>query len=149
MNYSFDYLKKNISLVDYLKKAGFKPTKKSSQNYPTLFNENTGELFIIKENDTSPDIMAVLKSPEGEVIDLSGAQVKTYMSDYSGEEIIINADAQIIDALEGKVVYSWTEGDTQKPGRYKLEFEVTFADGKVQTYPNQGYIEIEITEDIV
>ena len=44
--------------------------------------------------------------------------------------------------------YIWDAADTATVGSYQAEFEVTFAGGAVETFPNNGYIRVEITDDI-
>lgn len=104
--------------------------------------------FGIKQNDTAPNIMGILKDENDEVIDISGASVRFHMSDYAGEEVMIDAEAAIEDAENGVVYYDWQEGDTAEAGEFKAEFEVTYSDGKVETFPNEGYIIIAISEEV-
>jgi hypothetical protein len=39
-------------------------------------------------------------------------------------------------------------GDTDTAGTYWAEFEVTFGDGRVETYPNRGYLTVNIEPDL-
>jgi len=55
----------------------------------------------------------------------------------------VDAAASIVSsARDGKVQYDWSEGDTDVTGVYLGEFEITFADGKVCTWPTEGDFEI-------
>lgn len=103
--------------------------------------------FTIKQNDTSPGIRAVLKDSQGEAVDLSGARVNFHLADPRGE-VIINETALIINGPEGVVSYGWKAGDTARAGNYRAEWEVEFADGKVETFPNHGYIKIKIIKEL-
>lgn len=38
--------------------------------------------------------------------------------------------------------------DTDTAGRFEAEFEVTYADGAVETFPNDGFIVVQIGPDI-
>ena len=46
------------------------------------------------------------------------------------------------------VQYNWVAADSNTIGTYTAEFEVTYPDTTVETFPNNGYIRIEITDDI-
>ncbi len=60
----------------------------------------------------------------------------------------VDAPAVIEDADNGIVYYSWDAADTDTIGSYEAEFEVTFTGGEIETFPNNRYIEVEITDDI-
>ena len=103
--------------------------------------------FRIKRNDTSPNIEYYLKDSDGNKKDITGASVKFYMKE-PNDDIVIDADAIIVDASEGRVKYSWSVSDTDKAGSYYAEWEVTFDSGKIETWPNEGFIVVKIDEDI-
>lgn len=103
--------------------------------------------FYIKQNDTSPTIRATLKGAGNATLNLSGASVYFRMKRSSGDTLIEGA-AEIFDPTEGTVQYAWEAGDTSVAGTYKAEFELTYSDGKVETFPNLGSISITITPEI-
>ena len=103
--------------------------------------------FRIKQNDTSPQIEAVLSSAAGTPIDLNGASVRFHMR-RAGAAVVIDAAATIVTAAAGLVRYSWTAGDTDTAGSYQAEFEVTYSDATVETFPNTANLEIVIMEDV-
>jgi hypothetical protein len=81
-------------------------------------------------------------------IDLSGAAVELYVYDNREDSIIIDGGSvTVTDAANGLVEYEWQDSDTQTVGLHKGEFVVTYADGEL-TVPNDGFIPVEITEDI-
>jgi len=49
----------------------------------------------------------------------------------------------------GRVRYAWQTGDTDTPGTFQGEFEVTYSTGEIETFPNDGFLAIEIIDDIV
>jgi len=103
--------------------------------------------FYLKRNDTSPAIQVVLRDSSGTAISLAGATVKFLMYDRYGTEVV-NASATVEDAAGGVVQYDWIAADTAAAGFYKAEFEVTYADATVETFPNYEYINIHIQEDL-
>ena len=104
--------------------------------------------FYIKQNDTSPPIRATLKDGDSVAIDLTGASVRFHMRSISGGAAVVDADATIINAAGGIVQYNWIADDTNTIGSYQAEFEVTYADSKIETFPNDGYVRIEVIDDI-
>lgn len=104
--------------------------------------------FYIKQNDTSPNLRAILKDGDEVAVNLTGATIRFHMRTVGGETAVVDADASIVTAESGIVQYIWDAADTATVGSYQAEFEVTFADTSVETFPNNGYIRIEITDDI-
>ena len=47
-----------------------------------------------------------------------------------------------------ELVYEWESEDTDTPGTWYGQFEVTKVSGKVQTYPTNEYITVTIDEDL-
>ena len=61
----------------------------------------------------------------------------------------IEKAATLADAANGAVEYAWATGDTNlPPAEYDAEFEVVFASGEVQTFPTEGYLPVEIINDL-
>lgn len=66
----------------------------------------------------------------------------------AGQPVVQAATATIVDGSAGSVRYSRASGDTDTVGAYQAEFQVTYSDGKIESFPNDGYIAVEITDDI-
>ena len=103
--------------------------------------------FQIKQNDTSPQLDAVLSDAAGVAIDLGFGSVRFHMR-RAGGAVVIDAAATIVTAASGLVRYVWIAGDTDTAGSYQAEFEVTYADGAVETFPNSSNIQIDIMSDL-
>lgn len=96
--------------------------------------------FTIKCGDTDPALRYALHP---ETVDLSGASVVFNMV---GQ--IVRAPARIVTASPPVVEYAWQAGDTDEAGRKSAEFEVTYADGAVGTFPNADHLVINIVPDL-
>jgi hypothetical protein len=105
--------------------------------------------FYIKQNDTSPKIQATLKDGDGDVINLTDAIVRFHMREIGETTTTTDASATVVSpATSGVVQYNWAADDTDTVGSYQAEFEVEYGDGSIETFPNNGYIRVEITDDI-
>ncbi|UKS30164.1 phage baseplate upper protein [Paenibacillus sp. HWE-109] len=100
----------------------------------------------IKRYDTRTAVKATLKSPSGASVDLTDATVKFSMVKYS--TTIVNREADIIDALTGKVAFVFDREELAETGTMKAEFQVAYPDGSVETFPNSGYITINIEANL-
>lgn len=107
--------------------------------------------FSIKEGDTSPSISYTL-SPE--TVILTGATVVFNMVDRAGVAKISRGSCSITDNGDGTatgtptVQYNWTADDTDTAGLYRAEFEVTYSDSTVETFPNSDFIAVNVTKDL-
>ena len=104
--------------------------------------------FFIKQNDTSPILQADLKDGNNSAVDVTGATIAFKMRPVSSSAATVNSAAAIIDGSAGSVKYEWQSSDTATAGSYFAEFQVTFSNGKIETFPNGDYIQITILDDI-
>lgn len=104
-------------------------------------------MFRIKQNDTSPAIKALLKDGRKRPINLNGASIRFHMKD-ENENVVVDDEAEVLDEEKGEVVYYWKENDTNLVGTCLAEFQVTYNDGKIETFPNTNYIRIGIIAEI-
>ncbi|SHL80854.1 hypothetical protein SAMN05444389_101453 [Paracoccus solventivorans] len=95
--------------------------------------------FYIKRGDTAPALRYALLP---ETVDLSGASV-AFVMDGLGRQ-----PAHVIEARPAVVQYDWQPGDTDRSGLHRAEFEVTYSDGAIETWPNAGYLLVQISEDL-
>nr|BDD47229.1 hypothetical protein 3 [Bacillaceae bacterium] len=100
----------------------------------------------LKRNDTKDGIQYRITAPNGEPIDLTGTSIRFLMG--KGNTLLTNAPATILDAENGYVIYYLTDTDTLKAGVFHAEFEVTYSDGKIKTYPSNGYINVNIKANL-
>lgn len=104
--------------------------------------------FYIKQNDTGPAMLATLQDANGNAINLTGASVRFHMRSICGGNPVVDASATIVTPTSGIVRYNWVAADTDTVGTYQAEFEVTYADASIETFPNDGYIAVQIIDDI-
>ena len=104
--------------------------------------------FYIKQNDTVPSLRAALENGSGDAVDLTNATCNFHMRAIGSTTVVVDGVAQIVNEATGIVQYNWIADDTDTIGSYQAEFEVTYPDGTIETFPNNGYIRVEITDDI-
>ena len=104
--------------------------------------------FYIKQNDTSPSMLATLQDANDVAVDLTSASVRFHLRPISSNTVKVDQAATIVTAVDGLVRYDWQAADTDTTGSYQAEFEVTYADASIETFPNDGYIRVEIISDI-
>lgn len=104
--------------------------------------------FNIKQNDTSPSLQATLKDAQLVPVNITAATVKLHMKSLDGV-VKINETMTITDALNGVVQYDWQAGDTDTVGTYYVEFQVTYADASVETFPNNGNLVVSVVRELI
>ena len=62
--------------------------------------------------------------------------------------MIVGGAANVTGALTGQVRYAWNGSYTASIGTYEGEFEATYSEGTVETFSNNGFFSIEITDDL-
>lgn len=103
--------------------------------------------FSIKQNDTSPSLQVTLKDSSLAVIDLTGATVRFHMKSVDGT-LKIDALMTVTNVSGGVCQYNWQVGDTDTVGTYYVEFEVTYADASVETFPNNGSKTVKVVREL-
>lgn len=87
------------------------------------------------QGDTAPDITAVIHEEDDPtvVVDLTGASVRFQMRRQDDRRYQVNSAGEVIDAVNGRVSYSWAANDLSTPGTYYVQWEVTYQGGRIQT----------------
>lgn len=108
--------------------------------------------FTIKRGDRLPVLEAVCidkdTDPDTPVDLTSAASVKFIMRKQGSSTTKVSATATFGNRPDGEVYYEWAANDTDTAGDFDGEFELTWSDGKVQTFPNNGHIRIKIRGDL-
>ena len=98
---------------------------------------------------TTVSVKETLKDGDGNVINLTDASVRFHMRAIDATSSTVDADGSVVSPATGGVVqYAWASGDTATTGMDSAEFEVTYGDGSIETFPNYDYIRVEIIDDI-
>jgi hypothetical protein len=107
--------------------------------------------FCYKQGDTLPEIQATLKDADGVAVDLTGAAVMFHLRRWASTEVLIEEEAEIVSpATSGVVKYTLTEDDIAllTYGLHPMEFEVTFSDESVLTFPNDSHLTLMVKGEI-
>ena len=104
--------------------------------------------FTLKRNDRLPALRVTCKQADGTVFDLTGCTVAFHLRNQATGSTKVNSAATLVTAASGIVEYQWAAIDVDTAGLYHAEFEVTQS-GKTITFPNNGHLVVEITEDLV
>jgi hypothetical protein len=97
--------------------------------------------FVIRQGDTAPRL-----SQELPVDDLTDADVRLHLH---GLTVVDDRDLEAeVDDDGSTVFYDWAPEDTELAGYYSAEWQVTFADGKVQTFPSGGVYLVQVVEQV-
>jgi len=101
----------------------------------------------IKQNDTRDAVRAQLLDANEEIVDLTDAESVSFQMGRKGKTKV-DGEGEIVNETEGRVKYEWQDGDTDTADVFKGEFRVEYLDGTVQTFPNNDWIKVVVTEDI-
>ena len=108
--------------------------------------------FQIKQADTSPSISYDLTYDDLTKPDLTGATVIFRWKPVDGgtaKQGVAVVDGDGTGVNPARVRYVWVSGDTSVAGSHNAEWEVTFAGGKIGTFPNgPTFISLLITDDL-
>lgn len=106
--------------------------------------------FSIKRNDTGPALRKFLEFSDGTAQDLTGATVRFIYqnADGTGSATVGGGTVTVIDATAGELQYEWQAADTATARLVHAEFEVTTSGGDVLTFPNAGFIVVDVVADL-
>jgi len=103
-------------------------------------------VFEIKQNDSSPKLVYKLAPP----VPLGGATAVFNMYPVTAPKGTspLSREPAIIEDPDGALGFEFTTSHTAVSGVFWGEFEVTYSDGTVESFPNRGYIDIKIRPDL-
>lgn len=107
------------------------------------------DVAYIRQNDTSPTADIICKDNDGNVVPVTGATVIFRMKKVRSDTLKVESAGSVVDGAAGHIRYAWVTGDTDTPGRYECEFQVTFSDGSIETFRNgENNLKIQITPEL-
>jgi hypothetical protein len=107
-------------------------------------------VHTIKQGDLFPPIDEIVKDENNVVVDVTGATIKFSMRkarDPTSIKIALIAGS-VINGPLGKIRYQPAGSDTDTPGTYEGEFQVTPAAGNAMRVPTDGYITVVVEEKV-
>lgn len=107
--------------------------------------------ITVKRNDTWPPVRFTLEerneeSGEKEPIDLTGALKVLFIM--RSETALVTGTCKLTHATAGSGEYVWGLLDTKEDGTYRVEFEIEWTATHFQSVPNEGYLQIIVSEDL-
>ena len=110
--------------------------------------------YAKRGDDGSITPETVLQDGDGNAVNINGGTVRFLMRAPGAATAKVSEDAENLqegdgsDGSKGKVGYIWQEADLDTPGFYRAEYEVTFSDNSVQTFPVSEYISVWVRPDL-
>ena len=102
----------------------------------------------IKRNDTRPYWPVTLTFNDGSVADLTGASVRFIARRKSDGQVKIDATATVTDPSNGVCEWRPDAAETDEAGLFDCEWEVTYSDSTIQTFPTIGYDRLKVIGDL-
>lgn len=93
--------------------------------------------LTLTTGDTAPTL-TVTCTTAGAPAALAGATAEMHVRRADGT--VINRPAVVASAAEGVVTMEWEPGDLTVPGRYEVETQVTYTNGRVQTFGRSVFV---------
>lgn len=114
--------------------------------------------ITMKRGDTRPDVILTPLSGAGAVVNMVDAplgplQSKVFhLADKDGAEVVTGNATVEGAGTANRLRYRWGTGDAGETdglvGEYRGEFEVVYADGGRETFPNGRDLKIVFNEDV-
>lgn len=102
---------------------------------------------IMKQGDTWKPLLANMSHSDAG-FDLEDAVSITLRMRSRDKTVVISGPMVLEDPVTFLVSYDWDVGDTAVAGVYDAEIEVDWGLGRIETFPNDGYREIELVEEL-
>jgi hypothetical protein len=105
----------------------------------------------LKANDTAPRLTSTLKDRDGDPVDLADAGIALFVAEIHGEQVVADeaSNDQVGDGTDGsKGMVSYDFPEPLEPGGYRYEWQVTYLDTSVETFPNSGYLTLAVLADL-
>ncbi len=94
--------------------------------------------MILKQGDLAPALVIDTNA------DTTGATSLLAKIRRLHQSTVLSKTLVNTDPVNGILTYQWVAGDTDIPGTYQIEAVVTFADGRIERFPQRSYLELVI-----
>ena len=106
------------------------------------------DVFTMKAGDTLPPLEATLFDEDGAATNLDGATVELHLKRVDGQGAVFVVDAEVVETLPGRVRYVWPAPQALPTVRYNGEWKVTWSDGAIKRFPNDGFFRAVIRRNL-
>ncbi len=104
---------------------------------------------FVKQGDTVRRFRRRLLDGNGVPVNLTGASIDFSMRVKPAGTVKVNlGSATVVDGGGGLVQYAQVSGDVDTADTFETEWKVTYADGTIQRFPNDGYYDTVVTGNI-
>ncbi len=105
----------------------------------------------LKANDTAPRLTSTLEDRNGDPVNLSDADVRIHVREIRGDTVLDDDGSidQVGDGSDGsKGTVSYDFGEPLAAGGYRYEWEVTYMDASVETFPNGSWLTLAVLQTL-
>jgi hypothetical protein len=105
--------------------------------------------FVIRQDDTAPRLFADLTDGNGNPVTVTGSTVRLHLHPLTSElGVDLDLAAFVDPDVANRVYYDWSADDTQYAGYYGGEWQVTYANTQIETFPNQGWFLVNVVAQL-
>lgn len=106
-------------------------------------------VLVIKRGDTIPVFRVTgIQDANGDDVTFAAGDSGTITMTQVGGDTVIDAQPVVLDVGSNSLTYDWQSGDTDLAGEFRAEVEITFANGDIGSWPNDGFYYVRITDDL-
>lgn len=99
--------------------------------------------LLMYTGDRKPDLRITLSDSAGDGVDATEAALVRVIGKRGSVEVFdAEADTVTVDGLTSIVTHAWGAGETDTAGWIAVEVEVTWPDGKLQTFRPEAGVKI-------
>lgn len=110
----------------------------------------TPKPFYSKAGDTKPirHVLERYTSGAWAAVDLTGASVRFLLATPAGVRVVAGTATIVGSATAGTVEYGWAQGGHTQAGEFQGEWEVTFSNGVIESFPADSYAPVVFLEQL-
>lgn len=116
-------------------------------------NDTREPIEVTAEEEDENGVMQPIILPNSTTVEFHMVQAAT--NEFTGQPMpnpgavkIAAGVGYLVPSTGGGIGYQWTGPDTNLAGTFLAEFQLTFADGRILTFPNNDNITVHIRPDL-